>query len=91
MTPFQVTRSGYPIEDHAIKNRVNSKIQYAQKYLEFAACRFMGMDIERWQSFGYDEELMADAIAFYELDGIVEVNQQDAKNRKETVMSRRRR
>ena len=59
--------------------------------MEFAACQFMYMDIERWENLGYSEELMADVIAFWQLHGEIEVNQQDAKNRKEKSMSKKRR
>lgn len=89
--PFKVKRAGFPIEEYSIQNRVNSHIEFAQKYTEFAACQFMGMDIERWENLGYSEELMADAIAFWQLHGEIEVNQQDAKNRKEKSMSKKRR
>ena len=51
----------------------------------------MHMDIERWENLGYSEELMADVIAFWQLYGEIEVNQQDAKNRKEKSMSKKRR
>lgn len=51
----------------------------------------MGMDIDRWENLGYSEELMADVIAFWELKQLVAVNQQDAKNRKELAMSKKRR
>ena len=59
--------------------------------MEFAACQFMHMDIDRWENLGYSEELMADVIAFWQLHGEIEVNQQDAKNRKEKSMSKKRR
>lgn len=86
-----MTRSGHPIEDHHIQHQVNSNIQYSQKFIEFAACKSMGLDIERWQNFGYTDDLKADVIAFWELEGLVEINQQDAKNRKEESMNKKRR
>lgn len=51
----------------------------------------MGLDIQKWENLEYPEELMADIIAFWELSQLVSVNQQDAKNRKELAMSKKRR
>ncbi len=86
---FQVTRNSAPIEQHNVRNKVNSNIQYATKYREFAACIAAGLDIEKWLNFGYSNDLKADVIAFWELSGEIAVGQQDAKNRKEEAMHKR--
>lgn len=89
--PFQVTRAGAPIEDHAIKGSVNAGIQYSHKYSEFAACIAAGLDINIWQNLGYSLELKADLIAWWQLSGEIATHQQDAKNRKEAKLMKRRR
>lgn len=86
-----MTRAGAPIEDHAIKGSVNAGIQYSLSFSEYSACIASGMDIERWENFGYTPELKAKAIAWWQLSGEIATHQQDAKNRKEAKLMKRRR
>jgi hypothetical protein len=42
-------------------------------------------------NFGYSSELKADVIAWWQLSGEIATHQQDAKNRKEEKMAKRKR
>lgn len=52
------------------------------KFSEFEACIAAGLDIERWDNFGYTNELKADVIAWHHLHNQVVVHSEDAVQRK---------
>lgn len=78
-----------PIEEHHVRNNINSNIQYSQLYSEYSACIAAGLDIEKWISFKYSSELKSHVVAWWLLKSAIALGQQDAKNRKEEIMQKR--
>lgn len=77
-----MTRGGIPIEDYPVKHGVNPNISYAPAYAELEACIAAGLDPWRWETGGYPATFQARIVAWYQLRQLVELNVQDAVQRK---------
>lgn len=77
-----MTRSGIPIEDYPIKHGVSPNISYAPAFGEMEACIAAGLDPWRWEQGGYSVAFQAKILAWHQLHQLVELNVQDAVQRK---------
>jgi hypothetical protein len=85
-----MTRNAEPIQDHALRHKVDPNISHTQRFLEFEACVEAGLDLERWETFGYNTDFKASVIAWYILRGLKKVHTEDAMNRKLEAERKRR-
>lgn len=85
-----MTRNGFPIEQYEIRNSVNANIDFDVRYLEFSACIAARLDIDKWERFGYTMDLKADVIAWYLVRNLIENNVEDAKQKKQDQLAKRK-
>ncbi len=83
-----MTRSGVPIEEYPVKHGVNPNISYTPAYAELEACVAANLDPWTWERGGYNVAFKAKILAWYQLRQLIELNTQDAVQRK---ASRKRR
>lgn len=77
-----MTRSGIPIEDYPVKHGVNVNITYSPAYAELEACIAANLDPWRWERGAYSVPFKAKIIAWHQLHQLIELNAQDAVQRK---------
>ena len=74
-----MTRHGEPIEDLALRDAVETGIQYGMAFEGIRACVWAGLDLERWEVNRYDSSFMARVVAAYRLDGMIEQHSRQAQ------------
>ena len=75
-------RAGSPIEDHPIKDHVNTQIQTSTRFAEIDACIASGMDWWKWETGFYAVEMKTEIVAWHRMNGLIKLHAQDAVNRK---------
>jgi len=80
--PFRITRHGNPIEQHGIKDSVQTGISYSFAYEEFNAVIETGLDPEKYLAGGYSIELLSWCVAFVRSKSQIKLHSEDAVSRK---------
>ena len=76
-----MTLNGELIHKVPTKSR-GINIRYGIEFRNWRACKYAGLDFEKWENGVYPAQLMAKVIAFYELDTLILQHQQEAAARK---------
>lgn len=83
--PFQVTRSGVPIQEYPLVGGKDLRIAWGQLFDEAQAVVAVGLDWDKWVQDQYDRRTIAYAVAYNRLVGIIEnhkVNEQNKEMKK---------
>lgn len=74
-------RYGDPIQTAGVRHRLSHGITYSARFEQFAAAAKAGLDLGRWQAGDYDRGLMAQVVAWYRLEGLIDAHLEDARSR----------
>lgn len=82
--PFDVRRSGVPIENHSIKDSVRTNISFSQEFALFDAAISAGATLQELEDLiagKYSQKLQARILVWHKYRQLIDVNTQDAIKR----------